>query len=262
MLVDEVLACGARAFPKIAVPRAAVEALLERRPVATAIDDDLAADICLACACLEGDRHALAVFDEQIVGQVPSWIARIEADGAGQAEVQQLLRQRLLVHGDGRPAKLVDYVARGRLASWVRVVAIRLALDARRAQKPLADIERAADMLVQDDPELDYLEARYKGPFQSAFRIALDELPDRDRTVLRMHLVDDLDIDRIGALYDVHRATAARWLARARESLFEMTRSHLRAELGLDDAEFTSLVRLVRSRLDVSVCRILREADR
>ena len=69
----------------------------------------------------------------------------------------------------------------------------------------------------------------------------------------------ELGIDHIGKVYDVHRATAARWLTRARESLFEMTRSHLRAELGLDDDEFQSLVRLVRSRLDVSVCRILAE---
>ena len=40
-----------------------------------------------------------------------------------------------------------------------------------------------------------------------------------------------------------------------------MTRSHLRDELGIDDAEVASLVRLVLSRLDVSVYRILREAD-
>jgi len=39
---------------------------------------------------------------------------------------------------------------------------------------------------------------------------------------------------------------------------FEMTRSHLRDELGIDDAEVASLV---LSRLDVSVYRILREAD-
>ena len=51
------------------------------------------------------------------------------------------------------------------------------------------------------------------------------------------------------------------WLQRARESLFHMTRAHLSAELGVSGAELESLVRLVRSQLDVSVCRILREAE-
>jgi RNA polymerase sigma-70 factor (ECF subfamily) len=172
--------------------------------------------------------------------------------------VQQELRARLLVDDPARPAKLRDYVGRGRLASWLRVVAVRVALDRHRSQRPVAELDDA--MAISADPELGYLEARYRQQFQDAFRTALGELEPRERTVLRMHLVDGLAIDRIGVIYDVHRATAARWLSSARDNLYEMTRAHLRAELGLNDDEFASIVRLVRSRLDISVMRLLEES--
>jgi RNA polymerase sigma-70 factor (ECF subfamily) len=114
-------------------------------------------------------------------------------------------------------------------------------------------------MLAADDPEMDYLRSRYADEFRAAFVTALGALPTRERNVLRLHLLDGLNVDRIGQLYDVHRATAARWLAHAREELFRHTRDTLRKELGLTQTEFASIVRLVRSELDVSICRILRE---
>jgi DNA-directed RNA polymerase specialized sigma24 family protein len=38
---------------------------------------------------------------------------------------------------------------------------------------------------------------------------AMDAMPPLERAVLRYQVVDGLSIDEIGALYDVHRATAA-----------------------------------------------------
>jgi len=79
--------------------------------------------------------------------------------------------------------------------------------------------------------------------------------------VLRLHLLDGLNIDRIGQLHDVHRATAARWLASAREALAKDTQRILQARLQVSRSEFESLLRLVRSDLDVSLCRILAEDE-
>jgi RNA polymerase sigma-70 factor (ECF subfamily) len=244
--------------PRLAVTLPGFAAFVAERLGETVPEDDVAADLLLACGCAEGDEAALRVFDDEHLRDVPRLVARVERDAAAVEEIKQRLRERLLLPRDEKPPRIADYRGKGRLTSWLRVAAIRIALDlqASRPSAPRADVD-----LVQRDPELDYLRERYRDAFREAFTAALDELEGRDRTVLRMHLLDGLGIDRIGQLYEVHRATAARWLDRARAELFEATRRRLRERLGVSASEFASIARLVQSDLDVSVCRILRERE-
>jgi hypothetical protein len=55
----------------------------------------------------------------------------------------------------------------------------------------------------------------------------------------------------------VHRATAARWLARVRTDLVDGTLAKLSAALGIGRASAASIVRLVQSQLELSVVRHL-----
>jgi RNA polymerase sigma-70 factor (ECF subfamily) len=97
------------------------------------------------------------------------------------------------------------------------------------------------------------LKGRYSELFQTALSHAVNELPARDRNVLRMHLVGRCSIDQIGRAYSVHRATAARWLASTKEKLLESVRERLKAhQPNLTDEEFDSVARLVRSQLDLT----------
>lgn len=68
------------------------------------------------------------------------------------------------------------------------------------------------------------LSGQLKEAFQLAFRDAVNALTSRERNLLRYHYLSDLSIDQIGTLYHVHRATAARWVAQARERLISDTR--------------------------------------
>lgn len=68
-----------------------------------------------------------------------------------------------------------------------------------------------------------------------------------------------MNIDRIGAVFNVHRATVARWIAAAREGLLERTMARLGERLRLEPADFESLLRVVRSSLDVSLHALLAE---
>src|SRR5438552_1509727 len=79
----------------------------------------------------------------------------------------------------------------------------------------------------------------------------------RHRTLLRLNLVDGLNIDKIGALYGVHRATVASWIAGARDEILTATRKALQERLKLSRAEFESLMGLVVSNLEVSLSRLL-----
>ena len=65
--------------------------------------------------------------------------------------------------------------------------------------------------------------------------------------------IDELSIDKLGALYRVHRATAARWVASARRALVDATRDQMITRLGVDSVELDSIIRLVRSQLEISI---------
>ena len=67
------------------------------------------------------------------------------------------------------------------------------------------------------------------------------------------------NIERIGAIYGVHRATVARWIAQGRDSLLELVERELAKRLAVEVDEVGSIIRLVRSRIEVSLVRLLDE---
>jgi len=68
-----------------------------------------------------------------------------------------------------------------------------------------------------------------------------------------MHVIDGLTIDQIGALQGVHRATAARWIERAREAISRSVRRDLMRQLGADPFETEELLQWVQSRIELSL---------
>jgi RNA polymerase sigma-70 factor (ECF subfamily) len=107
------------------------------------------------------------------------------------------------------------------------------------------------------DLELGYLRERYRADVDAAMRAGLAALAEQARALLRYSVVDGWSVDRIGALYGVHRATAARRIAAARIQLGAAIRSELAARLAISFGEVDSIVRLVQSRIDVSLERLL-----
>lgn len=218
------------------------------------------ADLYLACACAEGNPRAIRIFEEEVLSAADAALAKLDPSSDFADEVRQRVRQRLLVSENGEPPRISTFAGRGPLRAWVRVSAVRTALNLRGEDRRM---ERASEDRVAAlapavaDPAVEYLRDQYRAPFEAAFERACRALEDRDRTVLRMRFVDGLSIDQIGVIYGVHRATVARWIARSRERLLAGTRSHLRAELDLSDSEFESLVALVRSQLDISISTVL-----
>ena len=222
-------------------------------------------DLYLACACDSGDPHGLRVFEEEILPQAGSALRRLDPSPAFADEVRQLLRQKLFVTDGSSLPKIADYAGRGPLTTWVRVSAVRTALNLRgsgRREQPMTASQVAALAPPVDDPALKYLKAQFADEFEAALARACASLTDRDRTILRLRFVDDLGIDQIGGLYGVHRATVARWIARIRDELFAATRTDLVARLKLSDSDFESLLGLARSQLDLSLSAVLHTSSR
>jgi RNA polymerase sigma-70 factor (ECF subfamily) len=141
----------------------------------------------------------------------------------------------------------------------VRTIATRIAIDRLRGKRAEPVETEALERLPDsaDSPELAHFRRTYHTEFKAAFEAALASLEVRERNVLRHHFVDGLTTDEIGALYDVHKTTAFRWLDGAREKLSKRTRAEFQQRVTALPQELDSILRLVQSQLDLSLSRVL-----
>src|SRR5262245_22339265 len=151
-------------------------------------DEELAAhaeDLFLVTACLAGAPAALGAIDRQVLSQVPEMVAVVDPSYGFGSEVAQMLRERLLCPPLER---LRQYGGSGPLGAWVRVAARRLAVDIKRREG--ASVRHAAQLpaaMASRHPEWELVRRRYQQPLEAALRAALENLPARDRMVLRLY---------------------------------------------------------------------------
>lgn len=227
-------------------------------PVAT-LDALRHGDLLLAQAATRGDPRAIALLERDHFGAATAAVTRMLGAAEGDDALQGL-REKLLVPRDGVAGKLAEYGGRGSLGAWLKVVAVRHALSwlrARGADATPATEDEILDLPGSLEPEIEILRAHYTPAFKAAFQGALEELGARERTLLRLQFLEGRTVDAIGEIYGVHRATAARWVAGAREALLDRTRQKLAARLGLPVSQLDSIVDLVRSHVEVSLTRML-----
>ena len=218
-------------------------------------------DLQLVRSALEGDREALARLDGLLSAEVDAAAATLRAPAGIGDEVKQRLREHLFVGDAERGPAIAEYGGRGDLRGFLRITAVRECLRVMKRQQREVGMDGDDFSLVVSavDPELERLKATYRGEFAECFAAALAGLDARERTLLRMNAIDRVAIDQIGALYGVHRATAARWVERARARVAEKTEQLLAERLTLSTTEVASVIRLVRSELDLSLERLLRK---
>jgi RNA polymerase sigma-70 factor, ECF subfamily len=226
-----------------------------------ALDAGEAADLYLACACTRGERAALTAFDATHRKLIRDAVRRINARPQVVDDATHLVIDRLLVAAPGEPPRIAQDTGRSPLAAFVRVVAVRIALDVVRSERAdrIGDDALADIGDDRDDPELQYLKQLYKDQFRVAFAAALSRLSARERALLRYQVVDDLSVDQIAALLGRPRSTVGRHLVEARNELIAETRAELRRQLRIERNELSSVLRLVQSSVDVSVRRLLGE---
>jgi RNA polymerase sigma-70 factor (ECF subfamily) len=155
---------------------------------------------------------------------------------------------------------VLTYSGKGSLVGWFKTCALRLAVTL--ASKAPAHLDPQAELdSLAASVNLDrmHLKAEHGPKFRAAFRAAFESLSSRERGVLRLHLVEGKSIDGIAALYTIHRATAARWVARVRDVLFERTRELFTRGTSVSPDELSSLMRSLVSELDLSIERRLKE---
>src|SRR5678815_1307165 len=179
------------AWPGIDLDRVAfLPYLAARRPEGASASDWLAnahaGDLYLACACANRIPPAMELFNRAYLSHVGEYLRRIRPDSSFVDDVCQLLREKLFVTV---PHKITEYSGRGSLGGWVRVLAVRTAIDLRRRRgERIPDLQAERPSAI--DPELGYLAERYRGVVEDAFRRAVTALNGEQRTLLRMHIID------------------------------------------------------------------------
>jgi RNA polymerase sigma-70 factor, ECF subfamily len=265
---DSFLATAHEAWPdvKLPDPEVLVTFVGERLAgvdLATALAGAPAADLALACACVLGEPTAHTAFDS-VLTEVDAAGASTKATPDLVSEVKQLLRVQLLVPTNERPPGIAGYRGKGPLRGWVRITATRELIRHKKRQERHVgegDSGLEAVLVIGNDPVLEKLKSEYRTEFAAALRDAIADLSAEDRMLLRQSIVEKMSIDEVGAAFGVHRATAARWLNRARGALVGATHKRLAERLDLPVEQMDSVIKLVQSQLDASVIRYLREGD-
>ncbi|NUQ73404.1 MAG: sigma-70 family RNA polymerase sigma factor [Polyangiaceae bacterium] len=253
------VAGGRAAWPEISVDSADFIRFVGRCVSADAASNLAtlhASDLYLACAYSLGAPGAAAALERHCMSRVETALARIGTPEAVRADILQELR-KLLVEMGNPERHLKGYSGRGALSSWLCVVAVRNAR--RRRENREMPVTPSSELLLRstnDDPEMAYLNRVYKQELNDAFRAAVAELSSRDRNVLRGHFIEGLSIDRIGLLYGVHRATAARWINRACDALCFRTKEIFCQRVSLSQEGFHRILPLIQSQVRIQLASV------
>jgi RNA polymerase sigma-70 factor (ECF subfamily) len=215
-------------------------------------------DLFLACACACEIAGAAEAFEARLGRIVRRAVARVLATAAERDEAEQRVRQHLLVRGEEGPPRIASYRGDGPLEGWVSVAAIRLAVSMGRSATAERRLRaKAAGEAAGANPELLLMKGELAREFEAAVEEALGRLDDRERLVLRLYLVSGMKLAAIARSLGVTPQAISRQLEKVRTSVLADVHRRLGERLALPKGELASVVRLVASRLNVSISRLL-----
>jgi RNA polymerase sigma-70 factor, ECF subfamily len=266
--LQALLARGRVAHPNLSVADETFIAQLARSaarlpPEGPALEALAIEDLFLVTACAAGAPGAAEAFDARCGARLTAAAAGATKSEDERREMEQRLRHLLLVGSAEEPARIATYGGQGPLDRWVAVVAQRqivTAIRSEQAERRARDgaAKEAAALEVAVHPEVAFLKERYKATFEQAMTAALAKLNERDRVLLKLHLVSGVAVAQIGQMYGVSQSTASRWLADARDTISTEVTQYLRDHAGLNVSELNSLAGLVASQLNLSMSRLLK----
>jgi RNA polymerase sigma-70 factor, ECF subfamily len=223
-------------------------------------DGELAvADLALAFQAVQGDQAAVA----ELYATVER-AARPALTVAGYAatladDAIQETATRLLVGPVGDDAKplLLTYQGRARLTLWIKTIALRTAARLVEITRRVnGDDAMLGELAGSQDPASAVVKAELRPAVRAAFAAAVKKLSYVDRELLASVIVRGETIDQLSRRHEVHRATAARWVGRARAALDDGLRRELASALELSASEVSSVLSAIATSIELTPGRL------
>lgn len=226
-------------------------------------DSGLLTDVYLAAAIEEHDPGAL----KWLVDQVRRSLSRMARPIPNQYfhDVESRVVELVTLGTEGQPPRILKYAAKGPLSAWLQVLVVRTAVDlAAHHHRVAGEWDEVVASIVDDratPPDVAALKAQWGPALRTALSDSLQKLQARERALLSLHYLDDVGLDELARIYQVHRVTISRWLAGARHTLLTSFREATVATTAMSAPELDSLVSSVEKQLDLSFRRLLGQKD-
>lgn len=219
----------------------------------TTPDDEVRSlDLYLVMGCLRGSTVAPKHLLTRHRATIDAALRRLRMPADRADEVRSTFYEILFVGEAGTPA-LQRYGGHGSLDGWLRVTVSRSAHRLLRKTERLELRPPESFMEVWHEPERDALTRECKGAFREAMTRVIASVAEGDRAALQDHYVRGLSIDALAQVWGVHRATAARRLARLRWRLREQVLEDLETTMGVTPSSALRMVRVAQSQLESSL---------
>jgi hypothetical protein len=154
------------------------------------------------------------------------------------------LQLRLIGKRGERPLRL------GREPRCSRRFAVRtMQSECEKARRECTIVRHHAAMLA--DPELEYMRKLYADKLVAAAREAWTRLAGHERFLLALRIYEQMSVDDLARIYQIHRASAARRAAAARAAFVGHVRAVLRAKLAVGDSTLDSILRIVTTSVQL-----------
>lgn len=210
-------------------------------------------DLYIAYAAALASPGAAEALDDAFVCRLGAAVRRVGTAPDAVPDVLQATRERLLT---GARPRLAAYNGTVPLRNWIKLIAVRLAIDLARAGSATnrVDASFAAEPVAPaTDPATLLAKTQFKASLETVLRDELARLPHDRRLAFRLHFIENQSIDAIARQFDVHRVTVARWLWSLGEHIRENLQRRFHTELGVAAPDFDSLVRVLRSTMSLDL---------
>jgi RNA polymerase sigma-70 factor, ECF subfamily len=259
------LANARGAWPEVEVAREVFGEFLDNHTIDLAGKSAaIVRDLYLACACAQRMPEGLRAFSRTFQPIIAGAARSFDPAPAFCDEVAQQLNENLFVGSSGVRAGIHQYAGDGPLAGFVATCAKRLAgrIHSGASKTQLkAEQELVEQFSDADGNEITLLKRHYKEIFNRALTVALRQLPQRDRLVLRMNLVSRLSTAKIASMYNVSQPTVSRWIQKAAQEIFSNVKEIVREQLGVDTRDVASLLALVRSQIEITILQSTKDSE-
>lgn len=222
-------------------------------------------DLCLTIACAKGNDAAWEDFFRDYRSYLLGVARSVTRDAAAAEQLADSTFAELygLRGSDGpRISKFSFYSGRGSLKGWLRAVVSQLGIDQRRQNSRFVQTEEAEEMdrLAQSSrqeerPSVEsaFIRQRYREATTESLKVALSQMESRDRLLLAYYYCDEMTLKEIGRIFEVHEATASRWVTKAQKNARKFIEKRLERHHRFGRNEVREAMEIAAHEVDLNV---------